>query len=44
MHYITILDFQYGSVDQYNLADHFDKTTLILMDSNCVNIIIQISF
>ena len=28
MYYITILDFANGSVDQYNLADHFDKTTL----------------
>ena len=23
MYYITILDFANGSVDQYNLADHF---------------------
>ncbi len=28
MNYITILDFANGSVDQYNLTDLFDKTTL----------------
>ena len=28
MYYITILDFANSSVDQYNLSNHFDKTTL----------------
>lgn len=28
MNYITILDFANGSVDQYNLTNLFDKTTL----------------
>ena len=28
MHYITILDFANSSVDQYNLSNYFDKTTL----------------
>ena len=28
MNYITILDFASGSVDQYNLTNLFDKTTL----------------
>ncbi len=29
MYYITILDFANGSVDQYDLADHFDKRLLV---------------
>ncbi len=27
MYYITILDYNNRSVDQYDSADHFDKTT-----------------
>ena len=26
--YLTILDFSVGTVDQYNLADRYDKTTI----------------
>lgn len=26
--YLTILDFSVGTVDQYNLADRYDRTTI----------------